>query len=398
MDLWYLFACNGIDMLSNDGHLCFIATNNWITNGGASRNKVISNTQIKKLVDFGNCMIFESASIQTMVMLFSKNNIIDNYCFDYRKLEGDTKLSDVLDLLNKTPNKKAIYLNPNIIRNKFEDKFLTFNPNDNILSKIASSGIYLTDKEMANGIHPHYDFVNNKIARLHNLQNGIGIFGLSDKEKNELEFSETELNLIKPYYTTEQIHRYYSNPQNTLWLIYTSSKFKNPHSMDTYPKLKQHLDRFNDVITSDNKPYGLHRAREERFFKGEKIIVQRKCVGKPSFSYSDFDCYVSATFYVIKTNRFNHKYLLGLLNSKLIAFWLKYKGKMQGDNFQLDKEPLMQIPIKVSDNQQSFISLIENILSEKGKGEDTLTLEREIDKLVYELYGLTEEEIKIIEN
>ena len=90
-----------------------------------------------------------------------------------------------------------------------------------------------------------------------------------------------------------------------------------------YPNIKKHLDKFVDVITSDNKPYGLHRTREENFFKGEKIIVQRKCAGKPVFTYTDFDTYVSATFYVIKTENLNQKYLTGVLNSRLIEFWLK---------------------------------------------------------------------------
>jgi len=183
-------------------------------------------------------------------------------------------------------------------------------------------------------------------------------------------------------------------------LIYTDSSFKNPNSMDNYPNLKKHLDRFFDVITSYNKPYGLHRTREEQFFKGEKIIVQRKCAGQPSFSYSDFDCYVSATFYVIKTNRFNLKYLVGLLNSKLIAFWLKNKGKMQGDNYQLDKEPLLQIPIfnATKEQQQPIISLVEYILLLYIIGENNrineyvpnshliLLFEEVIDALVYELY------------
>ncbi len=168
-----------------------------------------------------------------------------------------------------------------------------------------------------------------------------------------------------------------------------------------YPNLKRHLDRFASVITSDNKPYGLHRARKEHFFKGEKIIVQRKCVEKPSFSYSNFDCYVSATFYVIKTNRLNHKYLVGLLNSKLVAFWLKNKGKMQGENYQLDKEPLLQIPIFDATKEQAkpVIALVDQILSAKQANfnTDTSDLEHKIDALVYALYGLTDEEIAIIE-
>ncbi|KAF5028795.1 hypothetical protein DSECCO2_655350 [anaerobic digester metagenome] len=170
--------------------------------------------------------------------------------------------------------------------------------------------------------------------------------------------------------------------------------------MNNYPNLKKHLDRFSNVITSDNKPYGLHRAREERFFRGEKILALRKCVGTPSFSYSDFDCYVSATFYVIKTDRVNLKYLTGLLNSKLIAFWLKNKGKMQGDNYQLDKEPLLQIPIRVGNESQveSVIGLVERIILSKlvNPNADISNFERNIDKIIYETYDLTEEDIQII--
>ncbi len=410
MDLWYMFACSGIDMLADNGSLCFIATNNWVTNGGASkmRNKIIEDSKIVQLVDFGNFMIFENASIQTMVMIFARNKQTDNYTFDFRKLNGDTKLLDALDLLKKNNNNKAEYLQPTINRLKVKNSFLTFNADDGefILNKIYTKGNFLLDSkfEVAQGIVFPQDFLNkkNQMVLANKLIVGQGIFALLDQEKQALELSDNELRLIKPYYTTEQVHQYFTDNRNTLWLIYTDSKFKNPGSMQPYPKLKEHLDRFESVITSDNRPYGLHRARDERFFKGEKIIVQRKCVGRPSFSYTDFDCYVSATFYVIKTNRLNQKYLLGLLNSKLIEFWLKNKGKMQGNNFQLDKEPLLDIPILTTsnENQQPFITLVDRILSAKQANPkaDTSTMEKEIDRLVYELYGLTEEEIAIVEN
>ncbi len=64
--------------------------------------------------------------------------------------------------------------------------------------------------------------------------------------------------------------RYYGNTINALWVIYTHAEaVKN---IKEYPHIKAHLDKFKPVITSDNKPYGLHRARDERFFLGEKII------------------------------------------------------------------------------------------------------------------------------
>jgi adenine-specific DNA-methyltransferase len=181
--------------------------------------------------------------------------------------------------------------------------------------------------------------------------------------------------------------------------------------MEPYPNIKKHLDKYQAVITSDNKPYGLHRARDERFFKGEKIVALRKCI-EPTFTYSDFDCYVSAAFYVIKTNRFNMKYLTGLLNSKLVAFWLKHKGKMQGNNYQIDAEPLLNIPLPslIPSNQSiadQIIQKVDQILTltqsedydtNQEKQKKIKKIEKEIDMLVYELYGLDNEEIEIIES
>ncbi|WP_347344002.1 TaqI-like C-terminal specificity domain-containing protein [Brachyspira hyodysenteriae] len=63
---------------------------------------------------------------------------------------------------------------------------------------------------------------------------------------------------------------------------------------------------------------------------GEKIISVRKCVDKPIFSYVDFDSYVSATFYVIKPEDIDLKYLTGILNSKVDSFLVKEQRKNAG--------------------------------------------------------------------
>ena len=217
-------------------------------------------------------------------------------------------------------------------------------------------------------------------------------------EKENLHLTNEEQQLVKPYYNTLQVKRYYTIKENNEWIIYTNSTFKNINSMDLYPHLKAHLDKYKDVISSDNKPYGLHRARDERFFKGEKIVSLRKCVGRPSFSYSDFDAYVSATFYVIKTNRYDMKFLTGVLNSTLIAFWLRNRGKMQGNNYQIDKEPLLQIPLKKEDDGK-VITLVTSIINrlKTNPQADTTSLENQIDFLVYHLYNLTYDEVLIVD-
>ncbi|EOU2136699.1 Eco57I restriction-modification methylase domain-containing protein [Campylobacter jejuni] len=413
MDIWYHFVGRGFDILKNNGYLAFIATNNWVTNSGAKklRNIVLEESQILSLVDFSSFMVFDSASIQTMIMQFQKIKPPKNYEFHFAKITTQTPIyEDAINLLKNEKTQNNEILSINLTPKKFIDKTLNFTKSDyeELFNKIQKYGkFYLEEKEVANGIHPHYDFINNRINSNHNFafKIGQGIFGLSEEEKEKLKLTKLENNLVKPYYDTQNFLKFFFKKNNHQWLIYTNSSFKNPNSMDDYPNLKKHLDKFQNVITSDNKPYGLHRARDEKFFTGSpRIVALRKCVGEPKFSYVDFDCYVSATFYVIKTQRINVKYLTAILNSKLIAFWLKHKGKMQGNNYQIDKEPLLNIPIVTinSKNQKiadELINLVDEILKvkEQDKNANTQELENKINSIVYKLYNLTEEEIKIIE-
>lgn len=103
MDLWYGFACHGIDLLCQSGHLCFIAQNNWTTSAGAKkmRNKIVEDACILQMIDFNTYMVFENADIQTMIMLFEKNQTADNYGLDYRIMTEDATKEDMLALLNR---------------------------------------------------------------------------------------------------------------------------------------------------------------------------------------------------------------------------------------------------------------------------------------------------------
>ncbi len=424
MDLWTLFACRAIDLLKDGGYLGFIAPNNWLTNAGSSifRDKILSEGQIIKFVDFGDFKVFKDAGIQTMIFIFKKIKPKKSYETTYVKVDDESISEDAINVLLQTNFKSS---NDSIV--KFEatikpqqsvGKNIAFSNQTNaeILNKIETKKNFdLTSREVAQGIVFPQDFLNkaNQIKLSNNFKVGQGIFGLSEREKENLHLTKEELKLVKPYFTTEQLGRYYGNPNNKLWLIYTDSKFKNPKAILPYPNIKAHLDKFSEVISSDNKPYGLHRARDERFFVGEKIIALRKCPNRPIFTYTDFDCYVSATFYVVKTARLNQKYLTGLLNSALIKYWLKHKGKMQGSNFQIDKEPLLDIPIvKPDETEQGKVAvLVDKATKLYGDYRSTSAntdkwhalkaeiekLNGEIDETIYKLYGLTAEEIRTIE-
>jgi len=406
MDIWYYFACRLLDMLPENGNLTFIATNNWVTNAGASklRNKIVNDAKIIQLIDFGNTKVFSSAGIQTMILIAERDTNDEEYYFDYKKIDSDlATLTDSFNMLKGIENPRYILAQPIFKRTDFIDKSFLFNSSekDLLLDRIkAKQNFKLEGKnEVAQGIVPPQDFLNKKNQQLlgESYKVGEGIFILNEDELKSLNINENEKNLIKPFYSTSELNRFYGVSKNENWIIYTESKFKYSENINPFPNIKSHLDKFADIITSSNKPYGLHRARVEDFFMGEKIISLRKCSNKPTFTFTDFNCYVSQTHFVIKTKRINQKYLTALFNSSLIEFWLRYRGKMQGFNFQVDKEPLLDIPIYKPESTEVFSILVDYIIETKKTEKEQINphvpnshlvqlFEEVIDAMVMELY------------
>jgi adenine-specific DNA-methyltransferase len=286
-----------------------------------------------------------------------------------------------------------------------------------LVSEIDKKTNYrLTENDIGQGIVIPQDFVIkghlNKIKD-NTVKEGDGIFVLTNEELESLKLTDTERQLIKPYFTSKELTKYYGDCNNKYYIIYSKSNMNK--IIFQYPNIKKHLDKFTDVITSDFRPYGLHRARDQNFFDGEKIISLRKTM-EPHFTFTDFPCYVSQTFFVIKPKDVNLKVLTAILNSHVIHFWLRNRGKKQGDLLQVDKVQLLALPIKLPDNtpkgneinqamnesMNSIIETIKKLNKAEGESQKELFLKRlkiEIDKLnelVYDLYKLDEKSIELI--
>lgn len=437
MDLWYFFGALALDIIKKDyGLIGYIAPNNWITNSGASkfRNIVLNKGKLTEFIDFGDFKVFDSAGIQTMIYIMQSSENNENYNFNFSKVnDSKIKHEDAQLFLERVKDEKFEYFKASINQKENIDKPINFVNAELtiIVDKIRAKQNFAFDKkEIAQGIVAPQDFLNKKNQAIlgDNFEVGDGIFNITQREYENLNLTAEEKKLVKPFYTTTELHRFYGTNKNRLWVIYTDSSFNNAEKIEPYPNLKEHLDKFQEVITSSNKPYGLHRAREQKFFNGEKIISLRKCA-RPTFTFTDFDCYVSQTYFSIQTERLNQKYLTGLLNSSLIAFWLKYQGKMQGDLYQVDKEPLMNLPIvnpKV-EIQEKVAALVSKIISNTQKSSDYQELlvkaktennfdreiqlakeleqltaelakaESEINSIIYELYEIDPPEIATIE-
>ncbi len=137
-------------------------------------------------------------------------------------------------------------------------------------------------------------------------------------------------------------------------------------------------------------------------FTSPKIVCPQRSKTN-TFGYNECNWYASADVYYITNpeSDYSLKYILGLLNSKLYYIWLYHKGKRKGETLELYQKPLSEIPIiKVSGKvQNSIVAIVDKIIALKKANcsHDTSELEQKIDFIVYEIYGLTNSEVKIID-
>ncbi|HQK41579.1 MAG TPA: TaqI-like C-terminal specificity domain-containing protein, partial [bacterium] len=140
-------------------------------------------------------------------------------------------------------------------------------------------------------------------------------------------------------------------------------------------------------------------------FEKEKVVYS-EIVRQPQFFYDTEKFYVEATSFLMTGN--NVKYICGLLNSKAVTYFFKkwYAGGGLGEEgYRYKKAFLENLPIPpITPANQPIVNqiefLVDKILAAKKQNQtaEISHWEREIDELVYKLYDLNEEEIRIVEN
>lgn len=415
MDLWYFFPCISLDILKKHGLFGIIAPNNWISNSGASklRNKILTDSKVLEFIDFGDYKVFRNADIQTMILIFEKSLKNDKYSLEYSQLLSHKIDSyQLFKFLKKEMKNNSKYFKSIIDKTNLYNRNIEFYNNYifKIINKIIEKGSFnLKEEEVAQGIVPNPDVIGtrniDKISsdkiRKYDIRIGDGVFVVKKDYFKNLTYDEKSV--IKPLYEPNNFQKYILKEKNEKEIIYIIDEI----DIVNYPNIIEHLDKYKEIMEDrrENKKgyreyYQLHWGRDISFFgKGEKIISLRKCPDFPVFSYTNDEVFVMLAFNIIKTNRISLKYLSSFFNSKIVAFWLKFKGKMQGSNYQIDKEPLLNIPIPKLENklETRIEEIVNEIMELKKQNKDTQHLEDQIDQMVYKIYDLTEEEIAIVE-
>ena len=165
-------------------------------------------------------------------------------------------------------------------------------------------------------------------------------------------------------------------------------------------KCKEKLSGRGYFEKSTKKWFELWNQRKPNTFVRPKIVTLDNASCN-SFAYDSDGYFTTTTVYsiILKSNSIlSYKYLLGLLNSKLLFYYHRKNSIPQANGFYRYQAIFInKIPIKTSQNQEIVISLVEKIIKAKKDGIDSSILEKSLDIVVYHLYNLSYNEVLIVD-
>ncbi|RKU98835.1 class I SAM-dependent DNA methyltransferase [Helicobacter pylori] len=411
-DIYTYFFALSYHLLKEKGFSAFITSNKYARAkyGAKLREWLLKKTTIASYMELNALKVFESAAVDTSIMNFIKQTPPKESVFKYYEPTPNDK-----DDLKSTPH---LSMKQNALST---ESFIFANATLlDLRDKIESIGTPLKDWD----IQINYGIKTgaNEAFIIPTEKRDAILKNCDDLQKDEKGMSERERTkeLIKPILRGKDIKRY-SYEWAGEWLINTHNGYTSalkskipPIDIEKYPATKAHLDAHYDTIATrcdqGDTPYNLRNCAYLEDFEKEKIVYG-EIVQEPRFYLDNGECelgvfYAEATSFIL-TGEHLH-YLLGMLHSKLITFAFKtfYAGGGLGESGYrykkafIERLPIPQITEKNQELADKIIALVDKILKSKEKDPkaNTQELEKEIDALVYQLYNLTDEEIKIIEN
>jgi hypothetical protein len=344
-DLYSLFIEKAIQIKQQTGCFTYIIPGKFLNNKQFIKaRRIICENHGVTVVKIDD-KVFEDAQVDSV--------IVENYPAEKTKYKTFKITMQELQLLSKTDVSSILNDKEIIFQLEINPQF------DNLISKIKMNTLKV--KEIA-------DVKDGIVAGT--IKDILFVDEKKDKDCWKLYFGK---HLFK-----------YSLTETKVWVNY---------------KPKEMMEE--EVKRKNGKRAGLW-MRDKKIFERDKIIYRK--VGKELIAtYAEKGIYYEQTIHSchITDKRFKTKYVLALFNSNLFKFYYRKTNSQGGNIFpQVRISSVENIPIKLAENktQEKIELLVEQILTIKKQNleSDTSQLENEIDQLVYKLYNLTEEEIKII--
>lgn len=386
-DIYQLFMEMTFNKLIDDGGIVSaVISNKWMRAGYGERTRkfLYDKAYVFEVIDLG-ANWFESATVSTNIICYGKKK--NNDC-DYMIKSYIINLTEDINKDKNNINEKYF-----INSKEYDDAWFISTPIENsIYIKIKKSGKLLKDWDiiMYRGILTGYNdaFIIDEDTKSRLL-------------KNDIKSQE----IISPIIRGRDL-KPYSIEFDNKYLIATYP-VKNVN-IDNYPAVKKYLESFGKRLEQSGEKGSRKKTNNKWFelqdttayykeFEKEKIFC--KAIGfNLAFSIGEPNLVISApsSFFVSKKN----KYFVGILNSSLIRYFIyNYSDKTGAGDIMLNVQSLEKIPIPEpdKDTESKLVGLVDDIIRLKKENKDTSEIEGKVDKIVYSLYGLSEEEIRIIE-
>ena len=388
-DVYCLFYEKGVEITCNKGVLCYISSNKWMRAGyGKKLRNFFLGWNPLILIDLGSD-VFETATVDTNILLVQKNP-------NESSLKGLTLKKKVKTLnINNQVNRESVKLSrftggPWFIGSETETK---------LKQKIEHTGKPLKEWD---------------ISIYRGIITGCNEAFIIDNETKDALIAQdpSAKEIIKPILRGKDIRRYQAQ-WSGLWVIlakYESHKYLKKKYPAVFNHLLLHRDRLqmrgqcryggkgdrgqHHWLELDNNPTDKYLTQ----FMHDKIVYREisNSLNATYIEATEPSFFVNNKLYIITGESL--KYLLACLNSKVMSFMLNNAnfGGGKGRGFLGN----ISVPQTIQREQQPIIDLVNQILDTKtvSPNADTMYMEAEIEQLVYQLYGLTNSEIRIIEN
>jgi len=418
-DLYVYFVERGVSLLANGGVFTYILPNKWMrANYGKPLRAWLKEQRIEEIVDFGDLPVFESATTYPCILRIGAGAPRERF---------DAVQVETLEYPDLTDYVKAHAYRVNQTALDDEGWSLADEKTQALLLKIQAGGV------------PLGEYVDGKIY--YGIKTGLNEAFVIDEATRErlIAADPKSAEIIKPFLAGREIKRYqpvvvsnyllfipwhfplHEDPSIKGASIEAEMKFK-----ETYPSIFNHLSQFKEALSKRNQAetgiryewYALQRYGSLYYKEFEKPkIIFPDIASRPNFTIDETGGVFDAnTCYNLI---YSDKFLLGLLNSQLINFYYRYQAAVyRGGYLRFFSQYVEMLPIRPIDpsdpvdvaRRDRIGALVESILAlNKSLAGDLPPEERshleaaceeadrEIDRIVYELYELTEEEIAVVE-
>ncbi|MGB7604334.1 MAG: N-6 DNA methylase [Lutisporaceae bacterium] len=380
-DISYCFFKRGINLLKQEGILCFITSRYFIEGPSAmGLREFLNGYSIDEIVDFGDSKIFNDAGVSVCII-------------SIRKGEG-SKLVKV----KKMPDKLGVKSDDLLIKGLEEFNISKdFLKNDGwvLLEPEKLEVFQLIDKLSTHSLDQIFDSCQGIITGCDRA------FILSQEQAEELKIEKT---LLRPWIKNSQVEKFFIKPSDKL-IIYTNL-IKQP---EKYPVALGFAESYKDRLTQRRECqkgfrewYELQWGRDSKNFDSPKIIYPYKAA-ENRFAVDRNSLYCSADVYSLLLKdkyleEFSLEYFAALLNSKLVEFYFKcYAKKINTALYDYYPNTVLRIKLKLDIISSEIIDLVKSLKNYQNTAENKCILQA-IDREVYKMYSLTEKQIKTIEN